>query len=65
MYKKEESFWTRNGLKWSSLKKYSVMSERLERGGHRKTVETEENGDSKSTNDRGPIFVVSLGLVCL
>ncbi len=28
------------------------------------TVETEENGDSKSTNERGPSLVVSLGLSC-
>ncbi len=28
------------------------------------TVETEKNGDSKSTNERGPSMVVSLGLSC-
>ncbi len=28
------------------------------------TVETEVNGDSTSTNDRGPFLVGSLGLLC-
>jgi hypothetical protein len=28
------------------------------------TVETEVNGDSKSTNERGPSLVGSLGLTC-
>jgi hypothetical protein len=28
------------------------------------TVETELNGDSKSTNERGPSLVGSLGLSC-
>jgi hypothetical protein len=28
------------------------------------TVETEVNGDSESTNERGPSFVGSLGLSC-
>ncbi len=34
----------------------------LERGGP--TVETEVNGVSKSTNERGPFLVGSLGLSC-
>jgi hypothetical protein len=28
------------------------------------TVETEVNGDSKRTNDRGPFLIGSLGLSC-
>ncbi len=28
------------------------------------TVETEMNGDSKSTNERGPSLIGSLGLSC-
>jgi hypothetical protein len=39
-------------------------SERLERGGPLLTLETELNGDSKRTNERGPILVSSLGLAC-
>ncbi len=39
-------------------------SERLERGGPMLTLETEVNGDSKKTNERGPFLVGSLGLSC-
>jgi hypothetical protein len=39
------------------------MTERLERGRPQLTVETEANGDSRSTYERGP-FVGWLGLSC-
>ncbi len=39
-------------------------SERLERGGPLLNVETEVNGDSKSTSETGTSLVGSLGLSC-
>ncbi len=41
----------------------AIRTERLERG-PLLTVETEVNGDSKTTNERGPSLVGSLGLSC-
>ncbi len=43
---------------------YRVLIRELREGCPLLTVETEENGDSKSTNDRGPSLVGSLGLSC-
>jgi hypothetical protein len=51
-----------------SVSNCDVLPERLERGAHCAwpllTVETEVNGDSKSTNERGPSLVGSLALSC-
>ncbi len=41
-----------------------VWPERLESGGRLPTVETEVHGDSKSTNERGPSLVGSVGFSC-
>ena len=41
-----------------------IETERLERGSPLLTIETEVNGDSKRTNERGPFLVGSLGLSC-
>jgi hypothetical protein len=38
-----------------------LKTERIERGGPVLTAETDVNGDSKSTNERGPSLVGSLG----
>ncbi len=51
------------------VRKLTVFSSRidlpnLKRGLVLLTVETEVNGDSKRTNERGPSFVGSLGLSC-
>jgi hypothetical protein len=39
-------------------------TKRIERGGPPLTVETEVKGSSKSTNEKGPSLVNSLGLSC-
>jgi hypothetical protein len=43
---------------------FTVLPRETREGWPLLTVETEVNGDSKSTNERGPFLVASLGLSC-